>query len=164
MRWSAERKELALRLWVEGKSAGEISKIFGDVSRNAVIGLAHRADLSRKIPAGPTRCLYPRVRTARPAKLILVGDAVFVASPPREARAIAKEAAFLPLPGSSPKHFLDRPKHGCRWPIGDEMLSCCEPTENHQYCPEHRRLSVAQSQPKHPHKPPMLRSGVRVAA
>lgn len=164
MRWTPERKEFALRMWVEGKSAGEIAKAFGDVSRNSVIGLVFRAGLSRDIKQGPTRCLYPKVRAAKPAKLFLVGDAVFVSRPPRAARAIAKDAVFLPLPGSTPRHFMDRPTHGCRWPIGDDLLSCCEPTLNHHYCPEHRAVSIAQTQPKHPSKPPMLRSGVRAAA
>ena len=46
--------------------------------------------------------------------------------------------AFDPLEGSNPRHFLDRVSGQCRWPVGPDKLSCCEPTEGHvNYCPVH---------------------------
>lgn len=46
MSWTDERVEILTRLWAEGKSASQIAEILGDVSRNAVIGKAHRLGLS----------------------------------------------------------------------------------------------------------------------
>jgi len=44
--WSDERVERLKELWGQGMSASEIADVLGDVSRNAVIGKAHRLGLS----------------------------------------------------------------------------------------------------------------------
>lgn len=46
MSWTDERVEQLRELWGAGKSASEIADILGNVSRNAVIGKAHRLGLS----------------------------------------------------------------------------------------------------------------------
>ena len=46
MIWTDERIGDLRRLWSEGRSASEIAGILGDVTRNAVIGKAHRLGLS----------------------------------------------------------------------------------------------------------------------
>ena len=47
MSWTEERIELLRKLWSEGNKASDISEqIGGDISRNAVIGKAHRLGLS----------------------------------------------------------------------------------------------------------------------
>lgn len=46
MSWTDERIETLKKLWSEGKSASEIADVLGDVTRNAVIGKAHRLGLS----------------------------------------------------------------------------------------------------------------------
>lgn len=46
MSWTEERVALLRQLWGSGKSASEIAEMLGDVSRNAVIGKAHRLGLS----------------------------------------------------------------------------------------------------------------------
>ncbi len=58
MTWTDERVSLLRQLWGNGKSASEIAQILGDeITRNAVIGKAHRLGLSgrpspiRKKPA-----------------------------------------------------------------------------------------------------------------
>jgi len=52
MSWSDEKKVEKLKeLWGKGKTASEIASIIGGVSRNAVIGKAHRLNLSAKIKA-----------------------------------------------------------------------------------------------------------------
>ena len=47
--WTEERVNRLRELWGKGSTASEISKIIGGVSRNAVIGKAHRLNLSAKI-------------------------------------------------------------------------------------------------------------------
>ena len=46
MSWTEERVALLRQLWGSGKSASEIAEMIGGVSRNAVIGKAHRLGLS----------------------------------------------------------------------------------------------------------------------
>ncbi len=46
MSWTEERVEKLKELWSQGMSASEIAEALGDVSRNAVIGKAHRLGLS----------------------------------------------------------------------------------------------------------------------
>ena len=46
MLWSDEKIDLLKVLWAQGKSASEIADVIGDgVSRNAIIGKAHRLGL-----------------------------------------------------------------------------------------------------------------------
>ena len=48
MQWTADRVEQLTRLWAEGFSARQIAeKLGGGVTRNAVIGKAHRLHLQR---------------------------------------------------------------------------------------------------------------------
>ena len=52
MGWTEERVSKLKELWGKGNTASQIAKIIGEVSRNAVIGKAHRLNLSAKINAG----------------------------------------------------------------------------------------------------------------
>ena len=57
MSWSDDRVALLKRLWGEGKTAAEIAKELGEgVTRNAVIGKAHRLKLSSRPVSDPTKC------------------------------------------------------------------------------------------------------------
>ena len=49
MAWTEEKVEQLKQLWGSGKTASQIAEIIGGVSRNAVIGKAHRLNLSSKI-------------------------------------------------------------------------------------------------------------------
>ncbi len=40
LKWTDERIDALQKLWLEGKTAAEIAKILGGVTRNAVIGKA----------------------------------------------------------------------------------------------------------------------------
>lgn len=48
MSWTDSRVEKLKELWSKGMSASEIADSIGDVSRNAVIGKAHRLGLSTR--------------------------------------------------------------------------------------------------------------------
>lgn len=48
--WSPEREEILIEMWKAGESAGTIASFLGDVSRNAVIGKAHRLGLRARNP------------------------------------------------------------------------------------------------------------------
>lgn len=71
MDWNEERVEMLRRLWLQGQSASQIAAKLGGVTRNAVIGKAHRLRLSGRVtvvkretvPATPGRvgrsCQWP---------------------------------------------------------------------------------------------------------
>ena len=49
MSWTEEKVNKLKELWGKGQTASQIAEIIGGVSRNAVIGKAHRLNLSSKI-------------------------------------------------------------------------------------------------------------------
>ena len=49
MSWTEEKVGKLRELWGKGKTASQIAQIIGGVSRNAVIGKAHRLNLSSKL-------------------------------------------------------------------------------------------------------------------
>ena len=66
MTWTPERVDSLVRLWSDGLSARQIADKLGGVTRNAVIGKAHRLNLQRGSPAPepvpeppPPRIDYP---------------------------------------------------------------------------------------------------------
>jgi len=52
MSWTDERVEKLKSMWAEGKSASQIAKELGGVTRNAVIGKVHRLGLSNRNASG----------------------------------------------------------------------------------------------------------------
>tara|TARA_B100001540_G_C15630949_1_gene562129 strand:+ start:56 stop:547 length:492 start_codon:yes stop_codon:yes gene_type:complete len=53
MSWNPEREQKLRELWGKGNTASQIAEIIGGISRNAVIGKAHRLKLSAKIIKRP---------------------------------------------------------------------------------------------------------------
>ena len=51
MSWTEDKVNKLKELWGKGQTASQIAEIIGGVSRNAVIGKAHRLNLSSKIKA-----------------------------------------------------------------------------------------------------------------
>ena len=54
MSWTEEKVNKLQELWGKGQTASQIAEIIGGVSRNAVIGKAHRLNLSAKIKTRST--------------------------------------------------------------------------------------------------------------
>ena len=54
MSWTDEKVNKLKDLWGKGQTASQIAGIIGGVSRNAVIGKAHRLNLSAKIKTRST--------------------------------------------------------------------------------------------------------------
>lgn len=105
MSWTDERVATLKKLWGEGKTAAEIASELGGVTRNAVIGKAHRLKLSNRLspiqqnkkpkPPAPANNPQPTTRKARKA---LVDEAM-------------KKGKGLTLDELSASQ--------CRWPSGD---------------------------------------------
>ena len=91
MSWTEERIEKLTNMWEGGATASQIAEELGGVSRNAVIGKAHRLGLkARPSPVKPNEKTEPAPRAARPA-----ADPVRTAqpAPPRPAPAPAPAPA-----------------------------------------------------------------------
>ena len=54
MSWTDEKVAKLKELWGKGNTASQIAEIIGGISRNAVIGKAHRLNLSAKIKTRST--------------------------------------------------------------------------------------------------------------
>ena len=54
MAWTNEKVNKLRELWGKGQTASQIAEIIGGISRNAVIGKAHRLNLSAKIKTRST--------------------------------------------------------------------------------------------------------------
>lgn len=67
MEWTAEAIETLQALWAEGHSTAEIGRRMG-ISKNAVVGKAHRLNLPRLLapPPAPRSAPAPRAPVAAP--------------------------------------------------------------------------------------------------
>ena len=54
MSWTEDKVNKLKELWGKGNTASQIAEIIGGISRNAVIGKAHRLNLSAKIKTRPS--------------------------------------------------------------------------------------------------------------
>jgi len=59
MSWDQKKIEILRNEWGKGKTASQIAELIGGVSRNAVIGKAHRLNLSIKIKTRNLSTNYP---------------------------------------------------------------------------------------------------------
>lgn len=147
MSWTDERVAMLKQLWGEGKTAAEIAKILGGVTRNAVIGKAHRLKLSGRVS--------PIQQNTRPETVISRAVRVTPAATAIEARpmrALAREleqpAAVRVeeyIPGKGVK-LVDLKERMCRWPIGDpkeeNFRFCgCESHPDLPYCDYHAKVA-----------------------
>ena len=51
MSWTNEKVQKLRELWTKGHTASQIADLFGDTTRNAVIGKAHRLNLEERAPS-----------------------------------------------------------------------------------------------------------------
>jgi GcrA cell cycle regulator len=151
--WTDERTELAVKLWQGGKTAAEVAKELGGVTRNAVIGKMHRMGLA----GGSTRRVFTdglhwKEREKLRRRLESAGRAQPTrATVEKREQAIKQAPAPKPLPLPPPvlltgqeRRWTAREFGQCAWPVageGAETLSCCAPTNGKTYCPTHHKLA-----------------------
>jgi GcrA cell cycle regulator len=87
MSWTDERVETLKTMWSEGKSASQIAKELGGVTRNAVIGKVHRLGLSNRVGG-----------VERPDEEMLDGLPEDAAPEPMEAEAVEPQPAPVAPP------------------------------------------------------------------
>ena len=115
MSWNPEKITKLKELWGSGKTASQIAEIIGDMSRNAVIGKAHRLNLSAKIRPRTTKSNqnYENNLDKKNIKTAQGGRGRF--------KSLIIEKDFEP---ENPKQLEDLSEDSCKWPIGhpDEKI------------------------------------------
>lgn len=170
MSWTVERVDRLTALWKEGKTASQIADELGGITRNAVIGKAHRLGLSgRPSPIKKGTEGTSRKRTAKPAATatkprVRKAKEPRRAEPQRKAEKPSRGAAVVTLPprppaedGAAVKCFgpglsiMDLTERTCRWPVGDpkngDFRYCghgIQPGE--QYCSQHAAIAFQAPQ------------------
>ena len=110
MSWTEEKVAKLKELWGKGNTASQIAEIIGGISRNAVIGKAHRLNLSAKI----------KTRTAASNENF---DNSVIEKNIKNNRKKSKskfksliiEKDFEP---ENPKQLEELDENSCKWPIG----------------------------------------------
>ena len=109
MSWTDEKVEKLKELWGKGNTASQIAEIIGGISRNAVIGKAHRLNLSAKI----------KTRTATSNKNFdyILEDKNTKKRKIRGSRfkSLIIEKDFEP---EQPKQLEELDENSCKWSIG----------------------------------------------
>lgn len=137
MSWTDERVALLRKMWGEGKTAAEIAKELGGVTRNAVIGKAHRLKLSNRL--SPIQQNTKKVASKPAANEER-------RQPPRRVANDSKEFDK----GIKGVSMADLGGRMCRWPIGDpkdDDFRFCghEIVAGLPYCPEHSKAAYQTS-------------------
>jgi GcrA cell cycle regulator len=163
MEWTEQRIEILRKLWGQGQTASQIAAILGGITRNAVIGKAHRLGLTgrpspikREAGASP----QPRRRAAPARRMPGAGQPGSIHGqplPPIHASAAHPQmrpqgaiepalreapAAPPPKPATSIRTASVIGSKTCSWPMGDPKQPgfhfCGEPAEiGKPYCSQH---------------------------
>jgi GcrA cell cycle regulator len=109
MSWNEEKVNKLKELWGKGNTASQIAEIIGGISRNAVIGKAHRLNLSAKI----------KTRTATSNQnfedSINQGNNKSKKVRKSKFKSLIIEKDFEP---ENPKQLEELDESSCKWPIG----------------------------------------------
>ena len=106
MSWTDEKVAKLKELWGKGSTASQIAEILGGVSRNAVIGKAHRLNLSGKIitKKGSLNNKNNKVKNLNQRKIRR-----------GKFKSLVIEKDFEP---ENPKQLEELDENSCKWPIG----------------------------------------------
>ena len=135
--WTPERVKRLTELWNAGVTAGQIKKLLGGVTRNAVVGKVHRLGLNRR-PSPISGAKQEEHRLVRaPVR------SVKAAPPPP---VVPQPVSAVP-DGTFTGPLMDFPASGrCKFPRGDirtKDFQCCGAETSgltDSWCPEHRRV------------------------
>ena len=109
MSWTEDKVAKLKELWGKGNTASQIAEIIGGLSRNAVIGKAHRLNLSAKI----------KTRTATSNQnfdnSLLDKNSNTKRIRRSKFKSLIIEKDFEP---ENPKQLEELDENSCKWPIG----------------------------------------------
>ena len=109
MSWTEEKVKKLKELWGKGNTASQIAEIIGGISRNAVIGKAHRLNLSAKIK---TRAISTNQNFKSHEDEIKIKSKKGRRS---KFKSLIIEKDFEP---ENPKQLEELDDNSCKWPIG----------------------------------------------
>ena len=129
MSWTDEKVAKLKELWGKGNTASQIAEILGGVSRNAVIGKAHRLNLSGKIIT--KKGSLNKIDKTKNLNIKKVRRGKF--------KSLVIEKDFEP---ENPKQLEELDENTCKWPIGhpnEENFYFCGRTslKDFSYCKLH---------------------------
>ena len=131
MSWTEAKVKKLKELWGKGSTASQIAEIIGGVSRNAVIGKAHRLNLaSRATKKNPSSKLQIKKNsTIKPTRIMTKS----------RFKSLLLDKDFEP---ENPKALEELSDITCRWPIGhpdEENFYFCgrNPIKGFPYCKLH---------------------------
>ncbi|MDA8851263.1 hypothetical protein N9J04_00640 [Candidatus Pelagibacter sp.] len=109
MSWDEQKVEKLKELWGKGSTASQIAEIIGGISRNAVIGKAHRLNLSSKIKTRNASSIqdFDNSSEENSSKQRRVKKSKF--------QSLIIEKDFEP---ENPKKLEELDESSCKWPIG----------------------------------------------
>ena len=109
MSWTEEKVAKLKELWGKGNTASQIAGIIGGISRNAVIGKAHRLNLSAKIKTRTATSSqnFENSLDEKNIKNKKIRRSKF--------KSLIIEKDFEP---ENPKQLEELDENSCKWPIG----------------------------------------------
>ena len=130
MSWTHERIEQLKKLWEAGYTASNIAAELGGITRNAVIGKAHRLGLSGRMKS---KSKVSSVSIVRKRKMPVN----------KNSKIIELTTSVEPM---NPTSFADIKDGLCRWPLGEpedlDFKFCGRKcAEGMIYCTEHHSLA-----------------------
>ena len=133
MSWTEEKVNKLKELWGKGNTASQIAEIIGGLSRNAVIGKAHRLNLEARAPSKQSS--LPKSRENRQ---------IIKRSPAPMSRKAKFQSILLDknFEAENPKSLEELTEETCKWPIGhpnEEKFYFCgrKPEGDFPYCKLH---------------------------
>ena len=133
MSWNEEKVEKLKKLWGKGSTASQIAEIIGGISRNAVIGKAHRLNLSSKIKTrnGSSSQNFDNSSKENSSKQRGGKKSKF--------QSLIIEKDFEP---ENPKKLEELDESSCKWPVGhpeEESFYFCgrSSLKDFSYCKLH---------------------------
>ena len=110
MSWTEEKVAKLKELWGKGSTASQIAEIIGGISRNAVIGKAHRLNLSAKIKTRSVASSQ-KINGSRNEKNILLTKR----GRKSKFKSLIIDNDFEP---ENPRQLEELDENSCKWPIG----------------------------------------------
>ena len=131
MSWTDEKVEKLKMLWSKGHTASQIAQELGDTTRNAVIGKAHRLNLSARA-------------TSKNSSLKNKNQVNKIQKPERRSRLSKFKSLLIDknFEPENPKTLEELDNDTCRWPLGhpdEKGFYFCgrSPEDNFSYCKLH---------------------------
>ena len=110
MSWTEEKVAKLKELWGKGNTASQIAEIIGGISRNAVIGKAHRLNLSAKIKTRSVTSNENFNNSVENKNNKLINK-----SRRSKFKSLLIDKDFEP---ENPKQLEELDENSCKWPIG----------------------------------------------